>query len=325
MAMEKIKYYFFLLFIGLLSWSCDPGEDPVDPLKPGDMELTEIAQGTDLEDQVWFSLVNGEVTTSNNKFIWDLEFSSVDDGGYISLNGSKYMLVAHTNSTDFDATYSSSDYTFGADHMSGLPDSLQIGDPASQLNQVILIDLGRETDGSDIGMVKFQITSASDGSVAFQWEMDNETKTSTVTLEQSEVVRYSFNTDEMITVFPASEDWELCFTQYTERFYEYDPVIDYLVNGVFINSNRVEAAYINDLEFDSISLSMVDDFEYSSKRDVIGYNWKAYNLDESVYTVYPKMIYVIKTSDGLYFKLHFIDYYNDQGERGFPLMEWQRL
>ena len=56
---------------------------------------------------------------------------------------------------------------------------------------------------------------------------------------------------------------------------------------------------------------------------MIGYDWKSYN--SGTYEVDINKNYIIKTTEDLYYKIHFIDFYNDQGEKGTPKFEISSL
>jgi len=58
---------------------------------------------------------------------------------------------------------------------------------------------------------------------------------------------------------------------------------------------------------------------------VIGYEWKYYNFDAALYTIEPGLAYVIRDRDGFYYKLRFIDFYSEGGEKGYPKFEYVRL
>ena len=49
------------------------------------------------------------------------------------------------------------------------------------------------------------------------------------------------------------------------------------------------------------------------------------NFNTNAYSVNPKMNYILKVADGFYYKLHFLDFYNDQGIKGYPKFEFQKL
>ena len=69
----------------------------------------------------------------------------------------------------------------------------------------------------------------------------------------------------------------------------------------------------------------ITSLEFTTRSDVIGYDWKYYNFDDAVYTIVPEMNYVIRDRDGFYYKLRFVDFYNDQGVKGYPKFEFARL
>ena len=48
-------------------------------------------------------------------------------------------------------------------------------------------------------------------------------------------------------------------------------------------------------------------------------------VNGSVYTVHPEMNFIIKTSQENYYKLHFIDFFNTGGVKGYPKWEYQLL
>jgi hypothetical protein len=59
--------------------------------------------------------------------------------------------------------------------------------------------------------------------------------------------------------------------------------------------------------------------------DFIGYDWKYYDFETGSYTVDFSRSYIIRTRAGFYFKLRFAGFYNASGEKGYPVIEFQRL
>ena len=78
-------------------------------------------------------------------------------------------------------------------------------------------------------------------------------------------------------------------------------------------------------EFSEIAISDTAALNLTTRADVIGYDWKYYNFDAGVYTIVPGMNYVIRDRDGFYYKLRFVDFYNNTGEKGNPVFEYVRL
>ena len=74
-------------------------------------------------------------------------------------------------------------------------------------------------------------------------------------------------------------------------------------------------------DFTSVTLADTLNNPLSTDEDVIGYDWKTYSFETSEYTINTNFVYIVQTRSGYFFKLHFIDYYDDQGQRGSPKFE----
>lgn len=55
------------------------------------------------------------------------------------------------------------------------------------------------------------------------------------------------------------------------------------------------------------------------------YGWGIYNSIDDVYVVNSEITFLVIDYAGFYYKLRFVDYYNNEGEKGFPAFEFQRL
>ena len=79
------------------------------------------------------------------------------------------------------------------------------------------------------------------------------------------------------------------------------------------------------MPFEEIAYENIGDLNFSIDLNTIGYDWKSYSFDVSQFTIVENMNFVIKTNNEAYFKLRFIDFYNDLGEKGAPKFELQDL
>ena len=72
---------------------------------------------------------------------------------------------------------------------------------------------------------------------------------------------------------------------------------------------------------------MVDKESYSFSNNIntIGYDWKEYSFSSGSYTIFTDKNYIIKSTEGKYFKFHFIDFYDALGTKGTPIFEFQEL
>jgi hypothetical protein len=68
---------------------------------------------------------------------------------------------------------------------------------------------------------------------------------------------------------------------------------------------------------------------YTTQADRIGYNWKDVKGDVESgvvsYVVKPEWNYIIHSQNGELFKMRFVSFYDQQGVKGFPTIEFQRL
>ena len=90
--------------------------------------------------------------------------------------------------------------------------------------------------------------------------------------------------------------------------------------------SKVQVAVDSSLNYNDITLNDANTYSYfSNKKNIIGYNWKYFDFDTQTYTVKSYITYVIKNNSSEYYKMRFIDFYNEVGEKGFPKIEIQKL
>nr|NQU94318.1 hypothetical protein [Bacteroidota bacterium] len=121
-------------------------------------------------------------------------------------------------------------------------------------------------------------------------------------------------------------EFDLFFGQYTTLLYSGTEPYPYLVRGVLVNRNGVKAAqYSGEKSFEDIVYQDVTAIDFSDNLDIIGHEWKYYNLEEGYYSVDSEMVFIIKSLKGSIIKLHFMSYYNDDGETGYPQFEFMKM
>jgi hypothetical protein len=103
----------------------------------------------------------------------------------------------------------------------------------------------------------------------------------------------------------------------------YDPYyLPYEVTGVLHNSSKVEAYLDSTLNFNAVDISGFEPARLEKRRDVVGYEWKRYELGD--YITKTWYTYMIKTGESDYYKLRFIDF-KKNGVRGYPTFEYYKL
>lgn len=336
----KLKALYLLPLILALT-SCFKEDERVIPYIPGDVETVVITMEEDYKWMSFFKLATGEITDSSNKYIWDIAVSCRENDYTLHLNTSIFMKVAHTGSYNFDSVYTTNDnleWKFDSSDGDSLNNAIGrwwLTPDSTLLNsgEVLLIDRGIDDEGLPLGYLKIQpVLEASTvgikiskldntGQRTFNFSRNNALVFETLSFENG------LNQPQPI---PPANDWNLWFTQYTTLlFTDEGEAYPYLVTGTLINRENTTAALDTTHQYNDINREIAESVLLTNRLDVIGYDWKKINGDvtsgDITYTPRANYSYIIKTSDGFYYKLRFIDFYNDRGVKGYPKFEFQRL
>lgn len=321
--MEKkliIISYFTAIF--LLS-SCWKEEIPVERVDRGGVKQITIPIGNEYGNQIWYNLERQEIVRTAPKELWDISAEKNENGQFvIRLNSSLASSVFKTTTTIFDeVTQAPASNQFKYDESSGGTDTLAIG-VLSTFGEIFILDRGFSSAGLPLGRLKLQFTHAEGNTLYLRHSALNGNNDFTGFIEVNEnynTVGYSFTSREMLFHEPVRNDWHLCFTQYTHLFYE--PYQPYLVVGVLSNASTLDVAELNTIAFDQINADVALTTVYSTRVDEIGYDWKFYNFDLAQFTIEENKFYLLQTVNALLYRMRFIDFYNEAGERGYPMFE----
>ena len=312
------------------------------PQKPGDVTTVVIEMFPEYTHQSYFDLSKGEVVAMNDRSGWDLALTTSETDYTLYLNTSLFMYAAHTGVYDFSEPLSITGRDWEFDASNGNPDENAIGkwwtedeNGARSNEEVLLLDLGIDDEGFQRGILKIQPTiEPSTGQVAIHVARPDGTNEQMFEMPKDtafQVVTLSFeNGLSNPQPVPSSGDWDLLFTTYTTLlFTDLGEPQPYLVNGVLLNDTLVTAVLDTVVPFAEIDRAMAEKMTLSRQKDTIGYAWKEVNGDVTsgnvTYTTNSNWSYIIRDSKGLYYKLRFIDFYNNQGKKGYPTFEFQRL
>lgn len=283
--------------------------------------------GADYGAQVWYDLGTNSVVSTNGKMDWDLAFECGADGWQVRLNSSRLMRARQTGDQLAQAT-DTAGYggSWKIDLPNGRPDSLAFGDWRSG-QPVFVVDMGYNVMGLPIGLRKVQITSVTGSEFQFRSAALNGSGIQEFIVQKDPArayVHFSFSTGTTVTIAPPLGTYDLVFTQYTEQFYAPDPYLAYSVTGVLNGYSGIRVAKLTG-DFNAVSLADTLAHPFSMDQDAIGYNWKDYSFDTGEYQVYANMVFIIQDHLGFFRKLHFIDFYDAQGQRGAPTFEMEQL
>lgn len=336
-----MRLFLISLLTSLLLTSCFKEDEKIPPYDRGDRVTVKIEMTQTYKYQVFYNLGENLVVSSNDKKIWDLAFESSPNGSHILLNTTNFMMLANTGETDPALVTSQSGWNMIYDPSSGNLDSTAVGNWLTiNTNDTIfpgfvyVVNRGYDDLGNMLGWRKVVFDSLKGNTYHFRYGNLNSTELSqaSITKESGKnFVYFSFvSPDEKVIVEPAYDQYDLQFTQYTTLLFtnEGDPY-PYLVTGVLLNRFETLVAFDSIHHFDSISMDIASQLKFTQQNDRIGYTWKDVvgNVESGQvsYIVKPEWNYIIRAQDGFYYKMRFIGFYNDLGEKGYPTFEYQKL
>lgn len=295
-------------------------------------QIEEIAYGPNYTQQVYYKLSDGSAVNVANTD-WDLAFTTIgfQDAG-IHLNeaaGSQgaalELYLAPTS--DFDALidpetlgarlYNDEEsWNFGA--FNAVREAGNFADfgwgqynPSSNQvvgNKVFVLKL---RDGN---YKKLEISSLIGTAYNFRHANLDGSEEVQLTLDKSDfpnsgLAFFSLSSGSALSTVPSTSDWDLLFTRYVTSLDDGSgtgTILDYLVTGT-LSGQGVEVA-----KAEGIDPTTVDHTEYAndylSALDVIGYDWKGFDLGTFSWIIPLDRAYFVKTAEGRIWKLIFFDF-----------------
>ena len=310
-----------ILYIILIFSACDPGEIPINP-PTSELLIETIPLEPNYQNQVFYDLSQSSISSINIKSEWDIGIL-LDSNFKIILNSANFSKVWVTD-YNFNDSVDIANAQWSWDAPSGNHDSLAF--QSIDTSKVYILDRGLNINGSSMGIYKVQFLKLNTSFFRVktsQIELFNDTILD-ITLDQNKLFTpFSFSSLKVVNISPEINNWDLLFTQYTRLFT--NPQIEYLVTGVLINDKTTQVAVDTINDFNQINYSSLSDYQFLSQRDIIGYNWKEFNFETNLYSVKDNINFVIRDFEGKYYKMRFIDFYNNQGLKGYPKFELEEL
>ena len=305
---------------------CIKEELPVQPRQPGDVTTKSISLSSDYRNQIFFSLQNDSIVAKSVKTDWDLAFDANTEGYKVYLNQAKFMKAAVTNLDDTEGSNDTTGFEKNSRlDASNIQDSLAIGD-VRDLKKVLWIDRGYDSNNDKLNLVKIQFKGVDGNKYSLKVGRNGSSKSATFDIPKDKNfnrVYFSLTTNSVVKVEPPKTEWDFVFTQYVYTFKQ--PNLPYLVVGALLNPYNTTAIADSSLSFNNIDRTIAESFKLTNKPDVIGYNWKEYGFGSSIYRVKTQYNYIIRDSKGTLYKMRFLDFYDDKGQKGNPKFEFQNL
>lgn len=321
---KKPLICFFLGSLFVFS-ACEKEETPYTLPPSGAAKVMNVSMGFDYDKTIFLNIESGK-TWQANSFDWELKFEASEAGFRVLMNGGKSVFIDKTNTTDFNETQSAGSRTWLFDPPSGNLDSTAIGDWRGK-NEVFLIDLGSKSKGNRYR--KFRLNGVDGSKYEMEYSDLDGSNYKTVSVDKESdrnFVYYSFSEERQLVNFePPTDDWDVKFTRYRYVYYDMTPIVPYEVNGALINTNKWQVAFDKTITFEDLDVDFAKGLDFSPRKDAIGFDWKYFDFDAAVFVTNQNFNYVLLNKQGYYYKLRFIDFYDENGIKGNPVFELQRL
>lgn len=322
-----MKNYLVILFLPLFLSSCLKEETPIPMPEPGNMETVIIEIGFPYLNQVYYDCETNKVVKTNTKYDWDISFECTPTGSHILLNNATGMLAANFGNVPFSSVTSASGVTWLWDNPNGNLDSTAFGNWVNT-NNVYLVDRQYDDVGNHRGYRKLQFIDVNTLTYTFKFANLDGSNEQTVTLYKNSAINfihYSFdNGGQTLSLEPEKNSWDLLFTNHHHKFDNL--TLPFVLTQTLTNKfNGVMVAEDNNNNFFNITLKDTSNYIFTNYWDEIGYDWKIRNSSDNSFTIDANKSFIVKTTQGLFYKLRFIDFYNNLGQKGYPTFEIQRL
>lgn len=302
---NKISLFFLVTLV-----SCFPKEEKVEP-SPRIYQSVSIDAGSSKNDVVFYSLDEGRIVAKTSPMDWDLYI----DQEVIRINYFRSMSVAlTTDAWDNIKDTAGLSFSYLTDQLS---DSLTQWELSE--NQIYVVNMGLDNDYNPMGFMVLKVQRMSDRIVLKYKDLDGENEwINKITEDQF----YYHLRNETKVNLPNDKEYDLALGKYTDYITVDDVSQDYTIYGAILGN---ASAYLLNDEFENTDANDFEVSMLSSRQDIIGWNWKRFNLDKNAYEILPNMTYMISTNSNYPCKLRFVDYLNDQGISGHPTFEYEIL
>lgn len=339
-TIRTLTAYCLLPYCLLFLTSCEKEDSPITLPPPGDMKVLSASMGVNYDNQVYVDLETGFTKTIPYRS-WDLAFENSPSGFRIYLNTAKLMFAANTTTTDMaTADSTGKEWKTETEHL--YDDSTALGNwmdaSLQSMNHVYVIDRGRTEYFGTARWRKLQVLYVNGSEYRIRYSLYNNSQLTEFTIPKNTDYSLSYfsfdNGGQLADVAPPKNMWDMVFTKYTYTYYS-EPVNSpyryYLVTGALLNKwagnenicIRMDST-VNYVPFDSLTGPQATAYPLNNLAGSIGFSWKDYDFSLG-YVILPNRYYLVKDPPGYIYKIRFIDFYDDQGNKGTAKFEYQRL
>lgn len=301
--------------------------------------------------------LNTKETKSVQRNAWDLGFYCGNEFR-ININSSIYMAVKKLNFNNIDmvttsdvsamfnqvaiGTFNPANVNY-VDDLDGniLKSAMDEVNPIDDENKVYLLNLGYNISTTTPPVGSVSVTGTHRGwkkirvlkrgaDYLLQYADLDQTTHKEVLIQKNVLYNFtffSFDTQKTVSVEPPKNNWDMSFTVSVNEVpnagtYGYT---DFIVTNSKMNVKSYRVTETTEVTFDNFSLGMVNENLFSSSQRNIGSRWRSGGGPTTQPAVFPNIFFVIKDTEGIYYKVKFLALTNVNGERGFPQFRYKLL
>ena len=266
---------------------------------------------------------------------WDLAFQSALEGDNVLVNYTVSAQAIKTGTSDFSEVdintvydlYESDQWKFNDPAYSNVRDSIALKDWEN--SEVYLLYRG-SSSLSEEAYYKIQFLSKTPETYTIKYAHVESAQETEKTINRTQGLAnqyFSFEDNDIVEHEPNINDWSFYLAPYYGWFETLTPgeFAPYSLTGVMINNEggvRVSQVFDGEINYECIDLSMAQNLTYTDWKGAIGSTWKKVpSTQNPVYEMDINKKYVLKLTNGNYYKLRFLDFYNTDGDQGYPSFE----
>lgn len=294
-----------------------------------------VIMGAGYANQVWYSMANDEQGNSP-KASWDIAFEMNDVYSSVLVNaviGVDCWVYPNGDTSDWGNVdtagigswpklyNSTKSWSAGALNVNADPGNQNdIGwgqyNPATHVITGDSIYILKLADGS---YKKLWIESLKSSVYYFKYANLDGTSSQSKTMAKADYSGknfgyYSLQNNAAANREPAADDWDITFTQYKVIFY-IPQAFAQTVTGVLGNKNTslIKAYPVND----PATFTSYSNQSFASEIDIIGYDWKVFDMNQGKYFMEDSTVYFIKDGNDDVWKLLFTGFVSAEGKTIF--------
>lgn len=297
--------------------------------------------GPDQPFQAFIDL-SKQAQNSEDKYAWDLGFSSEPNRFAVTLNSSAFVMARSIESTDIDAitpndtlgfaskmyisNYNDPEAAGWIDNQNGSFDQTAIAaiSETDSENKVYII----KRDGDNRNWKKIRVLRQGEDYLLQYADIASSTHQE-ITISKDDAYNFShMDLDNgLVQIEPEKDLWDIMYSTYSG-------VANFGVNlaiayndAVVLNRSNVKAVKIEeseDVTYDNFTSADVKNYNLESDNIfVIGSSWR--ELQNFTLVLKPNVFYLVEDAQGNVYKLKFTSLTSDEAVRGYPQFKYELL